>query len=103
MAAAAHRCQVERERALERYRIENRPMSEEEVQLFEAYYNKLRGFARREARDRWRDTDNRGRRIYLKEILKEEDFKERMREDQKDLEDEIDVQLGRLLEWWFGK
>jgi hypothetical protein len=94
--AAIYRAQVERERAIERYRVENRPMSDEEVQLFETYYLKLRGLERKVARDRWRDTDNRGRRLYLKEILRDEDIKERQREDDQDMEDEIELQKEKV-------
>jgi hypothetical protein len=90
--AAVYRDQVERERAMERYKIENRPLTEEEIALFEAYYLKLKGLARKEARDRWRGSDNRGRRLYLKEVLRDQEAKELEKEDQKDYEDEKEIQ-----------
>src|SRR5262249_21734899 len=49
LEAAENRLQVERERAIERFKVENRPMEEGEIAAFEAYYGRLRGLARKEA------------------------------------------------------
>ena len=49
--AAIYRDQVARERALERFKVENRPLSDEEVAAFDAYYATLRGLRRKFARD----------------------------------------------------
>jgi hypothetical protein len=74
--AAAYRAKVEQERAIERYKIENRPLTEEERELWRTYLNKLKGDKRKEALERWRKADNRGKRLFLKEILRELDEKD---------------------------
>lgn len=94
--AAAHRDRVERERAVEKYRVENRPMSEAETQFFEGYYNTLRGAKRKEARYRWRNTDNRGRRLYLKEVAAELQQQEDLEDDMRDDADEVALQKQKL-------
>ena len=74
--AAAYRAKVEQERAIERYKIENRPLTEEERELWRTYLNKLKGDKRKEALERWRKADNRGKRLFLREILREQDEKD---------------------------
>jgi hypothetical protein len=92
MQAAVYRDKIERERAIEKYKVENRPMAEAEVQFFESYYLTLRGAKRKEARYRWRNTDNRGRRLYLKEVALELQQQEDLEEDMRDDTDEIEMQ-----------
>jgi hypothetical protein len=74
--AAAYRAKVEQERAIERYKIENRPLTEEEREWWRTYLGKLKGDKRKEAQERWRKADNRGKRLFLKEILRELDEKD---------------------------
>jgi len=69
--AAAYRAKVEQERAIERFKIENRPLSEEERDVWRAYLSKLKEPKRKEALDRWRAANNRGKRLILGEILRE--------------------------------
>ena len=92
--AALYREQVERERAMERFKIENRPMTAEEIQSFETIYLKLKGAAR-SPREAWLYSNNRERRIYLKELIRELEEKELQREDEKDDADEAEIQKER--------
>jgi hypothetical protein len=74
--AAAYRAKVEQERAIERYKIENRPLSEEERDVWRAHLAKLKDAKRKEALERWRAADNRGKRLILKEIIREMEDKD---------------------------
>src|SRR5262249_5917275 len=90
--AAAYRAKVEEERAIERYKIENRPLVEEERDLWRTYLGKLKGDKRKAALERWRGADNRGKRLFLKEILRE---LEKEKDEDLDKDDKKDKDMVR--------
>jgi hypothetical protein len=94
--AAAYRAKVEQERAAERLKIENRPLNEDERDLWRTYLSKLKGDKRKAALERWRGADNRGKRLYLKEILRELEKEEEDKEKEKDKEADKDMVRSKL-------
>jgi hypothetical protein len=82
--AAIYRAKVEHDRAVEKARIENRPLTDEERQFWKSYLGRLKGDKRKQALERWRAADNRGKRVFLKEIIKEMQDKEDEGDEDKD-------------------
>jgi hypothetical protein len=71
--ADMYRAKVEMERALEKAKEENRPLTEDEQAVWERYIDKLKGEKKAEALKKWKEADNRGKRQMLKELPKSED------------------------------
>lgn len=71
--AAMYRAKVEMERAKEKAKEESRPLTEDELSVWERYIDKQKGDKKTDAQKKWKEADNRGKRQMLKEITPKED------------------------------
>jgi predicted Fe-S protein YdhL (DUF1289 family) len=88
LAAAEYRAKVARERAIERYKEENRPLTDEELAAWEAHIDRLEGDKRKSAIQAWKEADNRGRRLILRDLVKRGDEGREKPKDEKQPKDE---------------
>jgi hypothetical protein len=66
-AADDYRARVEKERSEQKKKEQNRPLNEDEIQAWEAHIGKLMGDKLKDAQEKWKKADNRGRRLLLQE------------------------------------